>query len=51
MSEVNFKAAQLGKELQGIIARTYNMLDESNHADIKQKLQEELQTRNHSLEI
>lgn len=43
MSEVNFKAAQLGKELQGIIARTYNMLDESNHSDIKRKLQEELE--------
>ena len=43
MSEIKFKAAQLGKELQGIIARTFSMLDESNHADIKQKLQEELE--------
>ena len=43
MAEVNFKAAQLGEELQGIIERTYHMLDESNHVDIKKKLQEELE--------
>ena len=43
MLNVNFIAAELGKELQGIIERTYRMLDESNHVDIKQRLQEELE--------
>ncbi len=49
MAEVNFKAAKLGKELQGIVERTYHMLDESNHQDIKKRLQEELdQLKNRS---
>ena len=43
MTVISFKAAQLGQELQEIIARTYSMLDESNHTDIKQRLQEELE--------
>lgn len=51
MSEVNFKAARLGKELQAIINRTYSMLDESNHADIKQRLQVELEQLNNRSEL
>lgn len=51
MKEVNFKAAQLGAELQEIISRTYKMLDEANHDEIKRKLQEEIGQLNKRSEL
>ncbi len=51
MSNVSFKIAQMSEELNGIIARTYAMLDESNYPEVKNTLESELRKLSERTEL
>lgn len=51
MTGINFKIAQLGAELNRIISKTYKVLDDSEHKDIKAMLQKELESLKNRSEL